>query len=128
MLHSRREVKRFLSPTRREARSRKTCTIHRVVYRSHSPTRVKAKHGKIKILTGELGTKFTVDTGATIHCVNKRELLETEYTGHRPIRVKVANKQILEAEAVGSSRVTFMNEHGNLHEYVFFFSVVVTRR
>ena len=38
---------------------------------------------------------FNVDSGASVHCINDPGLFETVYNDHPPIRITVANKQVL---------------------------------
>ena len=64
------------------------------------------------------GNKFTVDTGATVHCVNDRTVLEHEYERPRRMKIQMANGQILRPEAVGSCRVKLLTETGSVREVV----------
>ena len=59
---------------------------------------------------------FNVDSGASVHCINDSELFETVYKDHPPVRITVANKQVLIAKAVGSVRLRLRNQRGEIVE------------
>ena len=61
---------------------------------------------------------FNVDSGASVHCINDSQLFEAVYEDHPPVRITVANKQVLIAKAVGSVRLRLRNQQGEIVELV----------
>ena len=59
---------------------------------------------------------FNVDSGASVHCINDSRLFEAVYEDHPPVRITVANKQVLIAKAVGSVRLRLRNQQGEIVE------------
>ena len=69
------------------------------------------------ILTGNNGIKWTVDSGATVHCVNDKSLI-TPYANQEPIRLQMANKHIIKCTYVGDVTLKVLDDHGTIQEMV----------
>ena len=41
--------------------------------------------------------KYCVDSGASVHCINDASMFDHVYAHHPPVKVTVANKQVLTA-------------------------------
>ena len=61
-------------------------------------------------------TCWTVDSGATVHCVGDRSLLTSEYSNHTPVNIKVADNRVITAHAVGTSLIRMRDSNGKYHE------------
>ena len=61
---------------------------------------------------------FTVDSGATLHCINSLDLFETIYEDHPPVELTVANGQQIIATAVGTVRLKLLGSDGNYHDFL----------
>ena len=55
---------------------------------------------------------FTVDSGATIYCINDPSLFKHFTTPKQPIRIVTANKGAIYAEAVGTVEITLLDDRG----------------
>ena len=62
--------------------------------------------------------KLTVDSGASVHCINDKSLFETVYEDHPPVDITVANKQKLTALAVGTVRINLTSNKGETRDYI----------
>jgi len=60
--------------------------------------------------------EWIVDSGATVHCVNDFSLLTSVYTDNDPVLIKVADKRVLRASAVGTAVVKMTDTNGNEHD------------
>ena len=60
--------------------------------------------------------RYTVDSGASVHCINDRSMFDTVYMDHPPVRIMVANKQLLQAKTVGTVKLTMNDTHGKPHD------------
>ena len=60
--------------------------------------------------------EWIVDSGATVHCVNDFSLLTSVYTDHDPVRIKIADKRVLRAHAVGTAVTTLRDSRGRMHQ------------
>ena len=60
--------------------------------------------------------KYCVDSGASVHCINDASMFEHVYEAHPQVRVTVANKQVLTAQAVGTVKVSLTNQHNQIHQ------------
>ena len=61
-------------------------------------------------------TTWTVDSGATVHCVGDRSLLTSEYSDHAPVNIKVADNRVITAHAVGTALIRMRDSNGKYHE------------
>ena len=68
------------------------------------------------IKTGKI--KWNVDSGATIHCTNDRNLITRVYKDHPPIRLTVANGHKIIVTVVGDALITLIDEDGNKREEI----------
>ena len=59
--------------------------------------------------------KYCVDSGASVHCINDASRFEHAYEAHPQVKVTVANKQVLTAQAVGTVKVSLTNQHNQMY-------------
>ena len=69
------------------------------------------------------GRRYTVDSGASVHCINDKSLFDSVYDNHPTVRITVANRQVIEAEAVGTATLQIVNEDG-VHKSITLHNVV----
>ena len=55
---------------------------------------------------------FTVDSGATIHCINDPSLFKHFSTSKHAVRIVTANNSVIYAEAIGTVEVVLLDTHG----------------
>ena len=55
---------------------------------------------------------FTVDSGATIHCIRDASLFKYFTTPKHPVRIVTANNSVIYAEAVGTVEITLLDANG----------------
>ena len=60
--------------------------------------------------------EWIVDSGATVHCVNDFSLLTSVYTDHQPVTIRVADKRVLRAHAVGTVVTHLKDDKGRDHQ------------
>ena len=70
------------------------------------------------------GRRYTVDSGASVHCINDKSMFDSIYEHHPTVRITVANRQVIEAEAVGTATLQVKNAQGvyksiTLHNVVY---------
>ena len=58
---------------------------------------------------------WVVDSGASVHCIGDASMLTTFYENHPPVHIKVADKRIVTAHAVGTAVVTMVDLQGRSH-------------
>ena len=58
--------------------------------------------GPFKETKRKASYEWIIDSGATVHCVNDFSLLTSVYTDHDPVHIKVADKRVIRASAVGT--------------------------
>ena len=80
--------------------------VMKITSHKHNPTRLNCSKP----------TTWVVDSGATVHCVNDLKLLTSVYTNSKSVYIKVADKRVLEAQAVGTSIVSMVDDHGRRHQ------------
>ena len=56
--------------------------------------------------------KFTVDSGATLHCINDPSLFKHFVTPKHSIGIVTASKRVIYAEAVGTVEIVLLDTHG----------------
>ena len=62
------------------------------------------------------GRRYTVDSGASVHCINDASLFDTVYDSHPQVRITVANKQVIHTEKVGTVKLRMIDQQGKLGE------------
>ena len=67
---------------------------------------------------------YCVDSGASVHCINDASMFDHVYAHHPPVKVTVANKQVLTATKIGTVKVNLTNQHNKprtitLHNVVY---------
>ena len=60
--------------------------------------------------------EWIVDSGATVHCVNDISMLTSVYTNHAPVHIRVADRRVIRAHAVGSAVTTLIDRKGHSHQ------------
>ena len=58
---------------------------------------------------------YCVDSGASVHCINDASMFDHVYAHHPPVKVTVANKQVLTATKIGTVKVNLTNQHNTSH-------------
>ena len=76
------------------------------------------RKSKSKYTSKRKRKRLTVDSGASVHCINDKSLFEHTYDDHPPVNVYVANKQKLTAMAVGTVRIHLTSTKGKSTDYV----------
>ena len=56
---------------------------------------------------------FTVDSGATIHCINDASLFKHFTTPKHSVRIVTANNGVIYAEAIGTVEVVLLDANGH---------------
>lgn len=69
-------------------------------------------------------TVFTVDSGASVHCINDASLFEQIYTDHRAVRVVVASGQVMVAKCVGTVRIKLRSMSSGEYRDVLLHNVI----
>jgi transposase InsO family protein len=67
------------------------------------------KHKRVRV-------DWVVDSGATVHCVSDRSILTSEYVDADAVYIKVADKRIIKAHAVGTAVVSMIDHNGYRHQ------------
>ena len=52
---------------------------------------------------------YCVDSGASVHCINDASMFDHVYEHYPPVKVTVADKQVLTAKKVRTVKVNFTN-------------------
>ena len=89
-----------------------------IVAVTHAVTQPQPVTQRIASATRKKRKQFVIDSGASVHCVNDMSLFETIYENHPEVRITVANKQVLVAQAVGTVRVPMTATDGSKHDVV----------
>jgi hypothetical protein len=84
---------------------------------------IKQKGTKYRYIATTGGHKFTVDSGATVHCVGDKKLFDNIYKGAK-VKLRVADNRVVVSHAVGDVTVRMMDESGvfsevTLHNVVY---------
>jgi transposase InsO family protein len=82
----------------------------------HAMTTMPSRRNHEPKPNADANPHWIVDSGATIHCVGDRSLLTQVYTDQPPVRIRVANGQMVTAHAVGSATVKLVDDKGKKHE------------
>ena len=82
----------------------------------HAMTTMPSRRNHESKPDADANPHWIVDSGATIHCVGDRSLLTQVYTDQPPVRIRVANGQMVTAHAVGSATVKLVDDKGKKHE------------
>ena len=72
--------------------------------------------GPFKETKRKASYEWIIDSGATVHCVNDFSLLTSVYTDHDPVHIKVADKRVIRASAVGTAIVSMADNNGCKHQ------------
>ena len=56
---------------------------------------------------------FTVDSGATLHCINDVSLFKHYTTPKKSVRIITANKGAIYSEAIGTVEITLLDDNGH---------------
>ena len=60
---------------------------------------------------------FTVDSGATIHCINDLSLF-VDFDASKKVKITVANKQVIVGEGVGTVIIPLIDANGKVKNVV----------
>ena len=84
---------------------------------------IKQKGTKYRYIATKGGHKFTVDSGATVHCVGDKKLFDNTYKGAK-VNLRVADNRVVVSHAVGDVTIRMMDDSGvfsevTLHSVVY---------